>query len=254
MTTPMATRLVAQANADCPWDEFDPEAYVTHNYLQLRDDDRKILGLVQDFFSSTVTRPVDCGIDVGSGANLYPTLAMLPFCKEITLLERGRANVAWLNNEVGKFSPLWDPYWEVLAAKPRYADVDARDAVREKAIVKWADLYKLRRRPRWDMGTMFFVAESISNQEREFKLAVEKFVGALKPGAPFAAAFMQESLGYYVGRVRFPAVAINKTDVQHCLERLVDIEELASVPSKSPLRDGYGGMILALGRAGKAKG
>jgi hypothetical protein len=179
---------------------------------------------------------------------------MLPFCQQITLLERGLANVKWLRNEVSRFSPLWDQYWALLANATPYAQIDPREALRERAVVRLADLYRLSQRRRWDLGTMFFVAESISNQEREFKLACEKFVGALKPGAPFAAAFMQESLGYEVGKMRFPAVAINKTDVQHCLGPLVDVVELTSVPSKHARREGYDGMILALGRAGKAKG
>jgi hypothetical protein len=98
---------------------------------------------------------------------------------------------------------------------------------------------------------MFFVAESISDQKREFKLAVERFVGSLKAGAPFAAAFMENSSGYHVDKLHFPAVAVSATDVAHCLSALVDELEVQRFRSEKPLRDGYHGMILALGKAGK---
>ena len=74
-------------NADYPWDEFDPEDYFAHNYASLRDDDREILEIVRSYFADQLgDLPMHSlrGIDVGTGANLYPALAMLPFCEEIT--------------------------------------------------------------------------------------------------------------------------------------------------------------------------
>ncbi|CAM5649016.1 hypothetical protein SANTM175S_10556 [Streptomyces antimycoticus] len=44
---------------------------------------------------------------------------------------------------------------------------------------------------RWDLGTMFFVAESITTSLDEFRRGVGCFMSALNPGAPFAAAFME---------------------------------------------------------------
>ena len=54
---------------------------------------------------------------------------------------------------------------------------------------------------------MFFVAESITEDPAEFHAALARFVGALKPGAPFAAAFMAGSDGYPVAGTRFPGAA-----------------------------------------------
>ena len=101
---------------------------------------------------------------------------------------------------------------------------------------------------------MFFVAESITQREREFNLALTNFIGMLKPGAPFAAAFMRESRGYRVAGIDFPAVSITPVDVEHRLEPLVDYLEVLPVVSSKPLREGYKGMILALGRKRRARG
>jgi hypothetical protein len=247
--------LVASGNRSYHWDGFDPDWYVRHNYSHLRDDDRRIMQLVRDFFGEVFDpdRPVRRGIDVGSGPNLYPALTMLPFCGEVTLLERGANNVRWLRSQMRGYSPVWDDYWNVLAKRPAYGRIaDARKELSARTLVRSDDMFRLPQR-RWDVGTMFFVAESISDQEREFKAAVERFIGSLRPGAPFAAAFMRDSAGYYVDRLRFPAVAVREVDVEHCLAPHVDGLVVQSIRSEKPLRDGYHGMILALGRAGKTR-
>lgn len=242
-------------NAGYPWDKFDPLWYVQHNYSGLRDDDRWIIEMVRDFFAAEISsrRSSLAGIDVGSGANLYPALSMLPFCRAVTMWERGAANVEWLNEEVKFYSPLWNEYWDILAVRDRYEMIEKpRERLAASAEVRKGNLFKLPQRS-WDLGTMFFVAESISEQEREFKAAAERFIGSLKVGAPFAAAFMRDSSGYHVDGLRFPAVAVTGADVEHCLAPLVDGLEITSVLSENALREGYRGMILALGRAGKAR-
>jgi hypothetical protein len=243
-----------RGNASFQWDEFDPEWYVDHNYRHVREDDRRILQLVRDFFVNELDRPVAKGIDVGSGPNLYPTLAMLPFCRNITLLERGRSNFVWLNREIRGYSRSWDAFWDVVAHKPDYRCVDdPRRALRQKTRAHRGDLFKLGRRQS-DVGTMFFVAESITNEWGEFRQAVDRFIRALKPDAPFAAAFMKNSTGYTVGTQRFPAMQVNEVDIKQCLSDLeCGIHKLETIPSVTPLREGYDGMILALGRAGNPR-
>ena len=246
-------RNVVGGNASCPWDQFDPEWYVEHNYRTLRDDDRRIINWVQGFFAEVADpkRPVQRAIDVGSGANLYPALSMLPYCREIELRERGAKNVRWLSHEIENYSDLWDQYWDILTAEPYGRIEDPRQAVKERVRARAGNLFELGS-GRWDMGTMFFVAESLSDQEREFQDAVRKFVGALKPGAPFAMAFMRGSAGYTVDKIRFPAVPVSAVDVEYCLEPLASEVRVREISSDQWLRDGYKGMILAVGRAGKA--
>lgn len=242
-------------NGEFEWDSFDPEWYVTHNYAGMRDDDLNILQLVRNYFARVLDpeRPVPRGIDVGSGPNLYPALSLLPFCREVTLLERGKLNCEWLRRQVEHYSPLWDRYWDRLAFRPAYGRIeDPRAQLRARALVRRDSLFKMPQRY-WGAGTMFFVAESISDQRREFKAAVERFVGSLRPGAPFAAAFMRDSGGYYVDRLPFPAVAVSEVDVKDALAPHVDDLDITTIRSKVPLRDGYHGMIVALGKAGKTR-
>lgn len=243
------------ANADCPWDQFDPEWYVNHNYHTLREDDKHILELMRDFFAKSLAgRQLGRGLDLGTGANLYPALAMLPFCEEITLMERGAANRRWLRSQISGpegYSQSWDPFWETLAKETAYAQcIDPRKMLGERARVEYGDVFQLGQR-QFDMGTMFFVAESITARLEEFQEATQRFVGSLRIGAPFAAAFMNKSDGYTVGNHRFPAVAVTEEDVTRCLSEVAEIAKLVLVRSNKPLREGYQGMFLALGKAEK---
>lgn len=248
---PLGTELTG--NADCPWDEFDPDVYTDLCYRILRDDDRLILQRIRDFFADSLGHRRGLrGADVGPGSNLYPALALLPFCDEITLVERGAANRRWLRVEIAGpdgYARSWDPFWTELATAAPYRQVaQPRQALRERARVIAGDVFTLERN-QWDVGTMCFVAESITARSTEFRRAVARFLGALRPSAPFAAAFMADSLGYTVAAHRFPAVAVSRTDVAASLSPLASLHEVTVISSDTPLRDGYSGMILALGRA-----
>jgi hypothetical protein len=252
MTAPATDRNDVQ-----PWDEFDSGWYLAHNYQDLRLDDREIIERVANFFVHSprgrggVSTAGRSGVDVGSGANLYPALAMLPFCRRITMVERARSNVAWLTEAIGGYASNWDPFWDALvnAQANRYKPVRARDTLARRARVKRGNIFELPEE-RWEIGTMFFVAESITADVDEFRQATQKFVRSLKAGSPFAAGFMRHSRGYRVNHVRFPAVAVDENQVGDCLDGVAYDVTVTMIPTGgNPLRDGYDGMILATGYA-----
>lgn len=261
-------------NEDFPWDEFASEWYHHLNYANLRSDDREILCTVRDFFADAHAADEPgrgwSGIDVGAGANLYPSLCMLPYCDRIRLHEFSASNVDWLKREIGGgFRASWDPFWEALRERAPYATIaDPRGRLRSVADVIQGSVFPsapdgeaagdenaptrnvLHGLPprSWDIGTMFFGAESMTTDLAEFNVAMRTFMHALRPNAPFACAFMMDSKGYRVGDEEFPAVAINVDDVTHCLSGLAYAVELKVTGLEADLRVGYGGMIVAVGR------
>lgn len=253
-------------NSQAPWDAFDSAAYVDHNYGSLRSDDARILEIVRkhfaDHFRDHFTDGPDGsgerlrGIDVGAGANLYPALSMLPWCGEITLFETSAANVAYLNGQRESYDAHWDQFWAALCEQEVYAQrvADPRAAFRQAVRIERGNLFDLGDHPgTWQVGTMFFVAESLSSSEAEFFLAVERFMRALAPGAPFAAAFMEGSVGYNVGGQEFPACSVTENEVRKSLTPYAEGENVAITPIGMPggaLREGYEGMIVACGRRG----
>jgi NNMT/PNMT/TEMT family len=240
-------------NADYPWDDFDSNWYLEHNYRDLRDDDRQIIELIGEFFSGSPEGPWLHGIDVGTGTNLYPMLAMLPLCDKVDLYEHSASNVGWLREEVKSYGPSWDTFWNALSeSRPAlYKKVgDPRTAAKEQARVTKKNIFDLAK-SKWDVGTMFFVAESITAKAAEFRNATHAFVRSLRSGALFATAFMKESQGYWVGRHHFPALAVDEEDIANCLHNVASGVKISSIdiPISNPLRDGYKGMIVATGTA-----
>jgi hypothetical protein len=243
-------------NSDVAWDTFDPIAYVDHNYRDLQAEDAEILNIVRDHFAdhfrSQGVGPV-YGIDVGAGANLYPALSKLPWCDEITLFERSPANVRYLQGQLDSYDGNWDQFWDALTENETYDsfDVDPRQRFRKVVKVEQGNIFDLERfGGRWSVGTMFFVAESMTSSHYEFVRGVECFMRALAPGAPFAAAFMEHSKGYYTGGKFFPACDVGEYEVRESLEPYAGEFAVCRLKTEAVLRAGYSGMILAYGWRG----
>ncbi len=246
---------LSQLNAEAPWDAFDPKAYVDHNYKSLIPEDREIISIVRahfgDHFRADPDRQVR-GIDVGAGANLYPAFSMLPWCEAITLLDRAEPNVDYLTGQQLGYDQGWDEFWDLFRADEAYAALpgNPRDRFAEVTRVEKGDLFALsRRRENWSLGTMFFVAESLSTSHEEFWQAVECFLLALTPGAPFAAAFMEHSEGYFVGDTHFPACDVGEAEIRSAIEVHAERQRLKmfTVGQPNAVRDGYTSMIVACG-------
>jgi hypothetical protein len=101
----------------------------------------------------------------------------------------------------------------------------------------------------WDLGSMFFVADGISEDTAEFESAVWSFLGSLVPGSPFMMAFMEGSAGYDVSGISFPAVRVTPQALNDLLATLPvrDTEVLRTDNTVRRLRAGYDAMLLVTG-------
>ncbi|MBO0801795.1 MAG: hypothetical protein J2P25_01790 [Nocardiopsaceae bacterium] len=248
-------------NADAPWNMFSSNDYWRRNYRDLQAEDQEIIHRVSRFLADALAGcpPVQRAIDVGSGTNFYPALLMLPWTKQILLADFSESNVSWLKDQLAyDGSPWpWRPFWQEMQKAKEYSDVSKpRQRLREAcadepghAGIEQLSVFDLPK-ARWNLGTMFFVAESITQDPAEFRAAVAAFIGALTPGAPFAAAFMAGSDGYPVDGTRFPALPIKSDDVKRHLTELGVREPSVDLLNTSKrVRDGYAGMIVATGFA-----
>lgn len=139
----------------------------------------------------------------------------------------------------------------MLREAPAYAAVEPRPLVADIVRVERGNLFDLEGGDRrWSLGTMFFVADSMSEAPEEFHRGVRCFMNALGEGAPFAAAFMKESVGYRVGAHDYPAYRVNEETVGQSLEPFT--QELEIHDLHHSVRPGHEGMLLALGRRNSA--
>lgn len=234
-------------NADVAWDHFSADFYKERNYAEVRPDDRKILLKVRKFFASARVRNGH-GIDAGAGPNLYPMLTLLPFCDEVKLLDISESNIKWLHNQMHDPDRSWDSFWATLSEHRAYRAVGDYRSHLGKATIEKGDLLRLPPST-YDIGTMFFVAESFTDERAEFEQAVRTFVRSLKKGAPFAIAFMRGSKGYPVDNEDYPAVAVYRRDVKQCLKTVARRLSIMEIELVRPIHAGYDGMMLATGRA-----
>jgi hypothetical protein len=249
-------------NAEAPWSDFSSHDYWSHNYEKMQPEDQEIIRLVSIFFIRAFADrcPAQRAIDVGSGTNLYPALLMLPWTEKILLTDHSASNVRWLRHHVvdDDASWTWQPFWRELDVLEGYNRIGApRKQLREACVgepgcagIEQHSVFDLPR-AQWQFGTMFFVAESITEDPAEFRAAIKGFVGALEPGAPFAATFMAGSDGYPVADTRFPALHVTPDDVA---DRFTEFgaSELSVERTRTHhrVRPGYAGMIVATGIAG----
>jgi hypothetical protein len=249
-------------NTDAPWNTFSSHDYWRRNYHELQAEDQEIIHRVSRFFVGALSGGprVRQAIDVGSGTNLYPALLMLPWAEKISLTDFSASNVDWLRQHVADDAApwTWEPFWREMHEAEGYHQIggEPRKHLREActdeqglATVEQWNVFDLPA-ARWDLGTMFFVAESITEDPAEFRTAVTRFIGALKPGAPFAAAFMAGSEGYPVAGTYFPALPITAANVEDHLTALGVGGLSVEVPqTKHRVRTGYAEMIVATGFA-----
>lgn len=239
--------LASRGNKDFNWNGFNSDWYKDHNYYKLREDDRQILEIVREHFSVEQRRGLR-GIDVGSGSNLYPAMSMLPFCDSITMYEYASTNRDWLNGQKTDPDSTWQPFWQELCHAEQYRRIgDGWTGRLDRLHVVAGDVLELAPEERYDMGTMFFVAESISSDVAEFDEAVKRFCRVFRSQGRFAAGFIKESEGYRVDETWYPAVSVDGNQVAQRFQELgvrVDIHEIDLI---NPFREGYGGMIVATG-------
>jgi hypothetical protein len=180
-------------NADAPWKEFSSNDYWRRNYSDLHAEDREIIRRVSDFLICAFAErpPAERAIDVGSGTNLYPALLMLPWTERILLADYSESNVGWLQDQLADDTDPWPwlPFWCEIQEAKGYSYVDKPRARLREACVSEPGYSGVERfsifdlpEARWDVGTMFFVAESITEDAVEFRAAVAAFVGGIPGG------------------------------------------------------------------------
>jgi len=249
----MADRERSVPNDAAAWSDFNAVEYWSTNYASVLPEDAEIIRFASKFMSEAcgTGSPFRRAVDVGAGTNLYPGLLMLPWAERIVFTEYASPNISWLSDNLADAPGPWDwqPFWDLMAERPDYRAVEQpRRRLAAVHEIRKASIFDLPPRA-WDLGSMFFVADGMTTDEQEFKRAVDAFIGALEPGSPFMMAFMENSPGYDVSGIRFPAIQVTQASLDALLTELpvVGTSVLRTDNSIQRLRVGYDAMLLATG-------
>jgi hypothetical protein len=212
----------------------------------LRREDTRIIDLVAEFFhQGGPMRWYPRAVELSAGANLYPALLMLPFTGELTLCRRSMADRQALVSEVRSPRGGWLDFWETIRNdRPLYGRISKPlDGLSLRARVTKGNTHSLGN-DRYDLGTMFFVAEVETTRLDEFDRAVQMFVRSLWPGAPFAAAFLRAEPGPAELGGLVPGCLVDVDDVERALAPVARDVTITPIATAT-----YGGdVIVATGR------
>lgn len=249
----MAERERSLRNNSVAWSDFDADEYWKINFATVLPEDAEIIEYASKFLIAACETPgrFRTAVDVGAGTNLYPGLLMLPWAERIVFTEYAESNIDWLARHLAEASGewQWESFWDLVARQPCYQDIEQpRRRLAAAHEVRALSIFDLPPRT-WDLGSMFFVADGITEDQAEFETAVRMFLGALVPGAPFLMAFMEGSTGYDVHGVRFPSVRLTLRSLEALLARLpvTGASVLRTDNSIRRLRPGYDAMLLVTG-------
>ncbi len=249
----MAEHESSLRNNSVAWSDFDANEYWKINFATVLPEDAEIIEYASKFLIAACETPghFRTAVDVGAGTNLYPGLLMLPWVERIVFTEYAPDNIRWLSENLadGSAEWQWQPFWELVARQPGYQDIEEpRRRLAAVHEVRTLSIFDLPPRT-WDLGSMFFVADGITENQEEFETAVRTFLGALVPGSPFLMAFMEGSTGYDVRGIRFPSVRLTLPSLEALLARfpVTGASVLRTDNSIRRLRPGYDAMLLVTG-------
>ena len=238
-----------RANRDCNWEDFDCDAYVAKNYAKISQPDSAILEHLIDFHSRVPSG--GSMVEIGAGPNLYPLMAGSIYRDSIHVTDVSTTNLRYLQRhmEVELLQQPWnqwlailrtiDSTYERLGASLRY--------LRDRCTFEELSIFDLSE-DRYDVSSMHFVAESITNDYQEFVAGCDKAIGCLRKGGYFAMSFMLSSQGYLTGDVEFPAVSVDEEEICRVLaERCREVEHIVLKGPENVVREGHTGILLAYG-------
>lgn len=224
------------------WNKFEPYTYIQDNYATIHDEDREIIRRLLKFFTSV--GKLRLAVDVGTGPNLYPIMLLLPYIEKVYCVEYAPKNINYLRDQLHSLDTNWYAFWQLIKNGSPDHQIDLLKNLKKKLIIKKGDIYDLPKSS-YDLASMFFCAESITDSYKQFQVACLSFIQSAKKNGYLVATFMENSKGYEINGVQFPTYPVNTSLVRKIFTPYTQNLTVKHIPvGKQPLRSGYTGMIL----------
>lgn len=236
-------------NADLDWDRWPVPTYLEENYRQLHASDAAVIAHHSAFFRGLAPGAVGRAVEVGAGPNLYPLFLASGAARRIDAVDRSAAGLGYLRRQLADGpEPSWLPFWERCRALNPGLPGDVRAALARVHPVA-GDAFTLAGAG-YDLASMHFVAESVTEDPDEFAGFCAAFVDTVRPGGHLVAAFMENMGRYGLGDgSRWPGLPVDAAAVERVFAPLTADLDLTRVDADPELPDyGYTGMVLLTAR------
>jgi hypothetical protein len=144
--------------------------------------------------------------------------------------------------------PTWRPFWDRCRALNPGLPPTAEAAL-HRVRVRHGDAFALAGAG-YDLASMHFVAESVTEDADEFAGFCAAFAAAVRPGGHLLAAFMENMGRYALGDgSRWPGLPVDADAVTRTFTPLTMDLEVTRIDADPDLPDyGYTGMVLLSAR------
>ena len=239
---------------------WNPQEYLRQYFLTpyIPDDSQAVLQFLIEQLSYKAEK-YNRAIDFGCGPTLYTAIAIVPYVRELHLVDYLSENLhavcQWLDDKSDAHD--WDVYFrgilELENGKPGTAgQVNARKAeLRQKiTVLKTGDIrsvHPLGQPESYDLVASFFCIEAVTKELSEW----EKFLGRLSnlvaPGGTMVLAAVRHCNGYELSGRQFPATFVGEDDFARVLPRFGFPREslvIRAVPTAEWAEEGFDSICL----------
>lgn len=236
-------------NADVDWDSWPVQEYLAENYRVVHPSDLGVIEHHSAFYRGLGADSIGSSVELGAGPNLYPLMLAAGVSRDIHAVEPGAASVAYLTRQLREGpDPSWDPFWSVCLQRQPALPATLAEALTRVRLTH-APIASVEP-GRYDLASMHFVAESVTEEKAEFQALCAAFVAAVRPGGLLVAAFMENMGRYHLGDgSTWPGYPVDEAAVREAFAPYTDRLELERIDADPTLPEyGYTGMVLLTGR------
>lgn len=240
---PASSRPVPLRNGDVAWDGFDTGGYLADNYTSVHVVDRAIIAELSPYYAAIAPGSVGRSLDVGTGPNLYPLMLASAASRRLEALEYSAANVAYLRRTVRDgASADWAPFWSLCRSLNPALGRDL-DSTIGRVSVRQGSAFALPER-RYELASMFFVAESVTGDYHEFREMCHRLVRCVVPGGHLVAAFMAGMPSYHLSGQTLPSFPLDEGTLEMTLRPVTSALRVWRLPADPTIPYQHDGVLL----------
>lgn len=240
--------MPALRNAQVDWERWPVEDYVAENYHWLHPADEAVIDHHAACCRRFAPDSLECSLELGAGPNLYPLMLAAGVSRRVEAVEPSAANVAYLRRQLRKPDPHWEPFFDRCRARGAARKATLREALARVRVYR-GDASSLPS-SRYQLASMNFVAESVTEDRGEFADLCRAFVRAVVPGGQLIAAFMEGMRCYSIGsQSSWPGVPVDSDLVRDVFAPLTESLTVSRIGVDPTLPHyGHTGMVLMTAR------
>jgi hypothetical protein len=232
-------------NDDVNWDRWPVEDYLAENYRELHHSDAAVIAHHSAFYRRFAPQSIGRSVEFGAGPNLYPLMLAAAASRHVDAVEAGASNVAYLRSQLSQGPDAsWLPFHGLCRHHNPDLPATLPDALSRVHVVH-GDIRSVAPGG-YDLASMNFVAEGVTEDFREFTDFCRLFVRSVVPGGHLVAAFMENMPTYPIGPAsRWPGCPVNPDIITEVFAPLTQQLTVARIDADPTLPDyGDSGMVL----------